>query len=126
MFFIKNVEIADAPWQVHNSETGTIIDGQGRLVAVVPGSPPELRTTAPIRVSDQFVYTVPRMESMPQQWHTNNQQLIACAPELLAALKEAAFHLDAAGIPLNSAYYDLINRASSATVPLKPRTPTSD
>ena len=42
-------------------------------------------------------------------------------PELLAALKEAAYHLDAAGIPLKQPFYDLINRASSGVEPIAPR-----
>jgi hypothetical protein len=59
---------------------------------------------------------------MPEPNHSANLHLIAAAPELLAALKEAAYHLDVAGIPLNSAYYELIQRAENQTHPMMPVT----
>lgn len=121
MFFIRNQPIADAPWRVHDATKGTIIDSQGRLVAIVPPGPPHIKANTTIPVSDQFAYSVPRMESMTPAWHENNQHLIAAAPELLAALKEAAYHLDSAGIPLNDSFYELINRASGGMNPIKPK-----
>ena len=56
---------------------------------------------------------------LSEEYQRANIRLISCAPELLAALKEAAYHLDAAGIPLKQSYYDLINRASSGVLPIE-------
>lgn len=99
MFFIKNVPLSAPPWRVNDERRGIIVDLNDRKVAVIP-----------------------KAGEIPFNERSANLGLIACAPELLAALREAAFHLDSAGIPLNDSYYDLINRASAGVPPLKPKT----
>jgi hypothetical protein len=122
MIFIKNLELADPPWQILDREQGIVVDRRGRLVAVIPLSPPEIRADATRKISSSQAVTVPLPEGMPEPNHSANLHLIAAAPELLAALKEAAYHLDVAGIPLNSAYYELIQRAENQTHPMMPVT----
>lgn len=98
MLFIKNIPLSPAPWRVNNDRRGIIVDQNDRTVAIIP-----------------------KAGEIPFDERSANLGLITCAPELLAALREAAYHLDSAGIPLNDSYYDLINRASAGVPPLKPR-----
>lgn len=119
MFFIKNNQISDPPWTVYDKEQGTIVDQWGRLVAVVPCNPPKITASSTLQIGTP-INTVPKVESMDPQFYENNLAVITAAPELLAALKEAAFHLDQAGIPLNQSFYDLINRASGNHAVLAP------
>lgn len=124
MFFIQRNNLARPPWQVLDPERGLIVDSSGRTVAIVPRSTPHIT----VDNSSQLIST--RWPDVKEEWiHPEelegNLRLIAAAPELLAALKEAAFHLDQMGVPLNPAYYELINRASAGVVPLEPRTKTT-
>ncbi|MGA1256798.1 MAG: hypothetical protein ACO3YZ_06725 [Candidatus Nanopelagicaceae bacterium] len=121
MYFIQRNNLARPPWRVKDPERGLIVDSSGRTVALVPAKTPH------ITVDNSQTQISTRWPDTAEEWiHPDelaaNLNLIAAAPELLAALKEAAFHLDQAGIPLNEPYYELINRASSGLEPLKPRT----
>lgn len=122
MFFIRNNQLGHPPWTARGN---IIVDSIGRLIAVVPQGAPRLTvdTTHGIGVP---VYEVNMDSTMTEEEHRANLELLACAPELLEALKEAAFHLDAAGIPLNQQFYDLINRASPNVAPLLPFSKTVD
>jgi hypothetical protein len=95
MLFIKNLNPSVAPWRICNQNKGTIRDANNRLLARVqkPGEVPPHEREA-------------------------NLRLIAAAPELLAALREAAYHLHNAGIELNQPFYDLINRVSPEAEPI--------
>lgn len=103
MLFIKNIPLSPVPWRINDERRGIIVDQLDRKVAVIP-----------------------KAGETSFEQRSANLGLIVCAPELLAALREAAYHLDAAGIPLNDAYYDLINRASAGVPPLRPRKNTVD
>ncbi len=111
------------PWTIIDQENGVIVDREGYLVAVIPLAYPRLTVDStsvmPGILRDSNIKPV-----LSNEYQEANIKLIACAPELLAALKEAAYHLDAAGIPLKQSYYDLINRASSGILPLSPKNQT--
>lgn len=105
--FIKNSNIAVGPWKHRKCEKGNsheIVDAQDKVLARVP-----------LHHNVENGYE-----------HNATLAVMTAAPELLAALREAAFHLDNAGIPLRPEFYDLINRASSTMQPISgPRsTPT--
>ena len=72
-------------------------------------------------LNDRTVAVVPKAGEIPFEERSANLAVITAAPELLAALREAAYHLENAGIPLNQSYYELINRASEGVPALKPR-----
>lgn len=100
MLFVKNLKFTQPPWRVQDPRRGHIVDQQDRLIATVPKAGP-----------------------IPFEQRTANLALIECAPELLAALLEAAYQLDMQGTPLNQSFYDLIDRARGPSFkPLKPRT----
>lgn len=127
MFFIRNNPMADPPWSVHNPKEGTIVDKHGRLVAVVTSGAKDLTVdSSTVKVDQQFVVDIPNYDNHNELWVKSHQNLIACAPELLAALKEAAYHLDVAGVPLNQKYYDLINRASYSMKPVESQSDKQD
>lgn len=98
MLFIKNLEFSAPPWRILDARRGIIVDQNDCVVA-----------------------TVPKAGAVPFASRNQNLTAIAAAPELLAALIEAAYHLDSAGIPLNDSFYELINRCRAGAVSLKPR-----
>lgn len=100
MLFIQNIPISSPPWRVQNVRKGIIYDLQDREIA-----------------------RIPKAGEIPFEERSANLAVIEAAPELLAALREAAYHLENAGIPLNQAYYDLINRVSAGVPPLKRKGP---
>ena len=71
--------------------------------------------------ADRRIAVVPKAGALPFNERQANLALITAAPELLAALLEAAYTLDCAGTPLNPSFYDLINRCRVGTQPLYPR-----
>jgi hypothetical protein len=97
MLFIKNLNPSIGPWRICDHNRGTIRDANNRLLARVqkPGEVPPHEREA-------------------------NLLLMTAAPELLAALREAAYHLHNAGVELNQPFYDLINRVSPEAEPLSP------
>jgi hypothetical protein len=97
MIFIKNLKPSPAPWRVCDHNRGIVRDATNRVIARV-NKPGEI----------------------PQEEREANLRLIAAAPEVLAALREAAYHLHNAGIELNQSFYDLINRVSPEAVPIEP------
>ena len=100
MLFIKNIPISSPPWRVQNIRRGIIFDQDDRHIA-----------------------TVPKAGEISFPERSANLAAICAAPELLAALREAAYHLENAGVPLNQSYYDLINRASEGVPPLTRKQP---
>lgn len=118
MFFIKNNTMSPLPWTVVDHENGVIVDREGYLVAVIPMAHPRV-TADSTSVMPGILRNSDVKPMLSAEYQEANLRLIACAPELLSALKEAAYHLDAAGIPLKQSYYDLINRASSGVLPIE-------
>jgi hypothetical protein len=97
--FTNNSNIAPSPWSHRKCSKGNsheIVDAAGKVLARIP------------------VY-----QNVPNGFeHDATIAVISAAPELLAALREAAYHLDVAGVPLNPAFYELINRASITMRPI--------
>jgi hypothetical protein len=118
MFFIQKNVMSPLPWTVTDPENGVIADREGYLVAIIPMDQPRL-TVDSTSVIPGIIKNSKIQPMMSSEYQEANLRLIACAPELLAALKEAAYHLDAAGIPLKDEFYELINRASSGTLPIE-------
>jgi hypothetical protein len=72
--------------------------------------------------TDRLIATVPKSGAVPFEQREANLHLITAAPEILAALLEAAYHLDNLGVPLRQELYDLINRVRGPQFkPLAPR-----
>lgn len=94
--FISNLNISRAPWKVRTT---------GRSFEVIN----EDKTT---------IARVPRYPWDEPGRAESNAALLAAAPELLAALKEAAFILESRGEPLGERFFELINRASPAVPPI--------
>ena len=120
MFFIQNNTMSPLPWRVIDQERGIIVDSEGYLVAVMPVAYPRV-TVDSTSIMPGILRETGIQPVLSDEYQAANLRLISCAPELLAALKEAAYHLDAAGIPLKQPFYDLINRASSGVEPIAPR-----
>ncbi len=108
------------PWRIIDQENGVIVDSEGYLVAVMPLAYPRA-TADSTSIMPGIIRHTGIQPVLSDEYQAANLRLISCAPELLAALKEAAYHLDAAGIPLKQPFYDLINRASSGVEPIAPR-----
>ena len=118
MFFIQNNTMSPLPWRIIDQENGVIVDSEGYLVAVMPLAYPRV-TVDSTSIMPGILRETGIQPVLSDEYQAANLRLISCAPELLAALKEAAYHLDAAGIPLKQSYYDLINRASSGVLPIE-------
>lgn len=98
MLFVKNLNLSAPPWRIFDARRGIIVDQ-----------------------NDCHIATVPKAGTVPFASRNQNLATIAAAPELLAALIEAAYHLDSAGVPLNPSFYELINRCREGAAPIKPR-----
>ncbi len=100
--FIQRSNIAPSPWKNRKCPKGNsyeILDADDKVIARIPVYQ---------NVSNGYE-------------HDANLAVITTAPELLAALREAAYHLDKAGIPLKQEFYDLINRASITMPNISPK-----
>lgn len=124
LYFISKQKLTYGHWSVKDAERGLVVDSRDRLIAVVPKKQPSITVDSAVKIGGN----VSPWPDLSEEWiyddeHEGNVALIACAPELLAALKEAAYHLDRAGIPLHDEYYDLINRASTGVSEIRPISP---
>lgn len=124
LYFISKQKLTYGHWHVKDDSRGLIVDSRDRLIAVVPKKQPAITVDSALKIGGN----VSPWPDLSEEWiyddeHEGNVNLIACAPELLAALKEAAYHLDRAGIPLHDEYYDLINRASTGVAEIRPISP---
>jgi len=124
LYFISKQKLTYGHWHVKDDSRGLIVDSRDRLIAVVPKKQPAITVDSAVKIGGN----VSPWPDLSEEWiyddeHEGNVALIACAPELLAALKEAAYHLDRAGIPLHDEYYDLINRASTGVAEIRAISP---
>lgn len=101
MLFVKRLKFTQPPWRIINRRRGQIVDQNDRLIA-----------------------TVQKSGEIPFEQREANLHLITAAPEIMAALLEAAYTLDQMGVPLRQELYDLINRVRGPEFkPLEPRSP---
>jgi hypothetical protein len=100
MIFIKNIPLSPSPWRVNDENRGIVTDLNDKRVAVVPKPKPGV---------------------VEHEKRLANLAAISCAPELLAALREAAWRLEEAGITPSTDLYDLINRASYGVPDVVPK-----
>ena len=102
MSTIRRIPLSPSPWRVSNVDRGTIIDQNDAIVARLPKAGP-----------------------LSFETRSANLSAIVHAPQLLQALREAAYWLHVTGVPANPEFYDLIDRAS-AGMPAIPRLRTPD
>lgn len=88
----------EGPWRVQDPNRGIIYDLQDRKIC-----------------------TVPKAGEIPFSERQANLAAICLVPELVAALRQAAYALDQQGTPLKPEFYDLINRATPGVDELVPR-----
>ena len=96
--YTRNLKITDGPWRIQNRHRGIIYDQQDRKIAVVP-----------------------KAGEIPLEQRLANLAAIAAAPELLAALREAASLLEAMGVELKPEFYELMQRATPNDEPVTPQ-----
>jgi hypothetical protein len=95
----QSLGTSHTPWRIQNPSTGVIVDADDRVVAKCPKAGP-----------------------LPYDQRAANLAAIAHAPELLGALRQAAYALTMYGVELKPDFYDLMNRASPGLDQLVPPT----
>ena len=95
MSTIRRIPLSPSPWRVSNIDRGTVIDQNDRIVARLPKAGP-----------------------LSFETRSANLSAIVHAPQLLQALREAAYWLHVTGVPANPEFYDLIDRASAGMPPI--------
>ena len=98
--FTRYLGFTDPPWRVQDPNRGIIVDSQDRRIA-----------------------TVAKPGAVPFDERQHNLALISRAPEIYAALVEAAYKLNQSGTPLSAEYYDLINSCRGVDQQLFPNPP---
>lgn len=88
--FTKFLAVTDGPWRTQDPQRGIIVDQQDRRIA-----------------------TVAKAGALPCDERAANVACIAAAPELLGALRAAAYALSTVGFRLTDEYLELIDRASA-------------
>lgn len=102
MSTIRRIPLSPGPWRVSNWDRGTIIDQNDAIVA-----------------------RLPKAGALSFETRSANLSAIVHAPQLLQALREAAYWLHVTGVPATAEFYDLIDRAS-AGLPAIPRLLAAD
>lgn len=90
--YTRNLSITQPPWRCQDTDRGEIVSQEDHHIATVPKSG--------------------KPGKPPVEQRLANIAVITAAPELLAALREAAYLLETMGVPLTPAYYDLMRRAA--------------
>lgn len=90
--YTRNLSITQPPWRCQDLDRGEIVSQEDHHIATVPKSG--------------------KPGKPPVEQRLANIAVITAAPELLAALREAAYLLETMGVPLTPAYYDLMRRAA--------------
>jgi hypothetical protein len=97
--FTQHLNLTDGPWRIQDPQRGIVVDQQDRRIA-----------------------TVPKAGVVPHRERQANVAVISAAPELLGALRAAAYALTTVGYRLTDEYLELIDRASAGAPPLAPVT----
>ena len=95
--FTQHLNLTDGPWRTQDPQRGIIVDQQDRRIA-----------------------TIPKAGAVPHEERQANVAAISAAPELLGALRAAAYALTTVGYRLTDEYLELIDRASAGAPPLAP------
>lgn len=90
--YTRNLSITQPPWRCQDTDRGEIVSQEDHHIATVPKSG--------------------KPGKPPVEQRLANIAVITAAPELLAALREAAYLLETMGVPLTPVYYDLMRRAA--------------
>lgn len=90
--YTRNLSITQPPWRCQDLDRGEIVSQEDHHIATVPKSG--------------------KPGKPPVEQRLANIAVITAAPELLAALREAAYLLETMGVPLTPSYYDLMRRAA--------------
>lgn len=90
--YTRNLSITQPPWRCQDRDRGEILSQEDHHIATVPKSG--------------------KPGKPPVEQRLANIAVITAAPELLAALREAAYLLETMGVPLTPLYYDLMRRAA--------------
>ena len=90
--YTRNLSITQPPWRCQDVDRGEIVSQEDYHIATIPKSG--------------------KPGKPPLEQRLANIAVITAAPELLAALREAAYLLETMGVPLTEAYYDLMRRAA--------------
>lgn len=93
--FTKHLNLTDGPWRTQDPQRGIIVDQQDRRIA-----------------------TIAKAGAIPSEERNANVACVAAAPELLGALRAAAYALTTVGYKLTDEYLELIDRASAGAPPL--------
>ena len=93
--FTKHLNLTDGPWRIQDPQRGIIVDQQDRRIA-----------------------TIAKAGAIPSEERNANVACVAAAPELLGALRAAAYALTTVGYKLTDEYLELIDRASAGAPPL--------
>lgn len=97
--FTQHLNLTDGPWRIQDPQRGIVVDQQDRRIA-----------------------TVPKAGAVPHRERNANVAAISATPELLGALRAAAYALTTVGYRLTDEYLELIDRASAGAPPLAPVT----
>ena len=90
--YTRNLSITQPPWRCQDRDRGEIISQEDYHIATIPKSG--------------------KPGKPPVEQRLANIAVITAAPELLAALREAAYLLETMGVPLTPEYYELMRRAA--------------
>ena len=90
--YTRNLSITQPPWRCQDRDRGEILSQEDYHIATIPKSG--------------------KPGKPPLEQRLANIAVITAAPELLAALREAAYLLETMGVPLTPEYYELMRRAS--------------
>ena len=90
--YTRNLSITQPPWRCQDVDRGEILSQEDYHIATIPKSG--------------------KPGKPPLEQRLANIAVITAAPELLAALREAAYLLETMGVPLTPEYYELMRRAS--------------
>ena len=90
--YTRNLSITQPPWRCQDVDRGEILSQEDYHIATIPKSG--------------------KPGKPPVEQRLANIAVITAAPELLAALREAAYLLETMGVPLTPEYYELMRRAS--------------
>ena len=90
--YTRNLSITQPPWRCQDMDRGEIVSQEDYHIATIPKSG--------------------KPGKPPLEQRLANIAVITAAPELLAALREAAYLLETMGVPLTPEYYELMRRAA--------------